>query len=72
MRRANEIVALIVGLVAGYLLGTGGKVKVPPDATARARSFYAAHSTEVLIWAALVAIILYLLATRPRGTKARR
>jgi len=56
----------------GYMVAKTGHLKVPTNFTTRFEEYYKTHTVELAVFGALVAIIIYLLATKPRGIKSRR
>jgi hypothetical protein len=74
MSGLRDLALLILGGVLGYMVGKTGhlKLKVPTNFTTRFEEYYKTHTVELAVFGALVAIIIYLLATKPRGIKSRR
>ena len=72
MSGLRDLALLILGGVLGYMVGKTGRLKVPSNFTTRFEEYYRTHTVELAVLGALVAVIIYLLATRPRGVRSRR
>jgi len=74
MRTAvRDLVLVAIGAGIGYLAALqSAQVKHLSDLPKRAEEYYRAHSTEVVVWGLLVAVIVYLMATRPRSPRGRK
>lgn len=72
--RARDLLLLLVGGVAGYLIAVNtrvGRAPLPTDLPRKAEAYYRTHPNETIVGAVLLAVIVLLLATR-KGGRARR
>lgn len=74
MRTAvRDLVLVAVGAGIGYIAALhGAQMKRLSDLPKQAEQYYKGHTTEVVVWGILVAVIVYLLATRPRSSRGRK
>ncbi|MGC8834167.1 MAG: hypothetical protein ACP5R4_08935 [Armatimonadota bacterium] len=72
MSGLRDLALLILGGILGYMVGKTEHLKIPNNLTTRFEEYYRTHTVELAVLGALTAVIIYLLATRPRGIKSRR
>ncbi|MGQ9523287.1 MAG: hypothetical protein ACUVTZ_00465 [Armatimonadota bacterium] len=74
MRSAvRDLLLVALGAAIGYVAAPQGtRVRHLSDLPKRAEEYYRGHMTEVVVWGILVAVIVYLLTTRPRSSRGRK